>query len=78
MPPKRQFRPPKTEVGEKKYLEDCIPKDTRNATKWVQWKTWSAECGKCGVWKMLSVENTECGKCGVWKMCRKFQFSISI
>ena len=28
----------------------------------------SAECGKCGVWKMRSVENAECGKCGVWKM----------
>ena len=27
----------------------------------------SAECGKCGVWKMRSVENAECGKCGVWK-----------
>ena len=30
-------------------------------------------CGKCGVWKMKSVEiksveNVECGKCGVWKM----------
>ena len=38
----------------------------------------SAECGKCGVWKMRGVENAECGKCGVWKMSRKFQFSISI
>ena len=28
----------------------------------------SAECGKCGVWKMRSVENEECGKCEVWKM----------
>ena len=28
----------------------------------------SAECGKCGVWKIRSVENAECGKCGVWKM----------
>ena len=28
----------------------------------------SAECGKCGVWKMRGVENAECGKCGVWKM----------
>ena len=28
----------------------------------------SAECGKCGVWKVRSVENAECGKCGVWKM----------
>ena len=28
----------------------------------------SAECGKCGVWKMRSVENAECGKCGVWKV----------
>ena len=27
----------------------------------------SAECGKCGVWKMRSVANEECGKCGVWK-----------
>ena len=34
----------------------------------VRWKTRSAECGKCGVWKMRSVENEECGKCGVWKM----------
>ena len=23
----------------------------------------NAECGKCGVWKMLRVENAECGKC---------------
>ena len=43
----------------------------------------SAECGKCGVWKMRSVENeecenVECRKCGVWKMRRKFQFSILI
>ena len=30
--------------------------------KVVQWKTSSADCGKCGV----------------WKICRKFQFSISI
>ena len=28
----------------------------------------SAECGKCGVWKMRGVENAECGKRGVWKM----------
>ena len=28
----------------------------------------SAECGKCGVWKMRSVENAGCGKRGVWKM----------
>jgi len=28
----------------------------------------SAECGKCEVWKMRSVENAECRKCGVWKM----------
>ena len=28
----------------------------------------NAECGKCGVWKMLSVENAGCGKRGVWKM----------
>ena len=34
------------------------------------------ECGKCGVWKMRSVENgsvgnagnAECGKWGVWKV----------
>ena len=35
------------------------------------WKMWSVEnagCGKCGVWKMRSVENAECRKCGVWKM----------
>ena len=38
----------------------------------------SAECGKCGVWKMGSVENAGCGKCGVWKMRRKFQFSVSL
>ena len=24
-----------------------------------------SECGKCGVWKMRSVENAECRKCGV-------------
>ena len=35
MPPKRQFRPPKTEAQEKKDLEDCIPKASRNATKWA-------------------------------------------
>ena len=34
----------------------------------------NAECRKCGVWKMRSVENAECGKCGV----KKNQFSISI
>ena len=34
----------------------------------VRWKTWSAECGKWGVWKMKSVENEECRKRGVWKM----------
>ena len=28
----------------------------------------SAECGKCGVWKMQSVESAECGRCGVWKV----------
>ena len=35
----------------------------------VRWKTRSAECGvrsaecgKCGVWKMRSVENEECEK----------------
>ena len=28
----------------------------------------SAEFGKCGVWKVRSVESAECGKCGVWKM----------
>ena len=38
----------------------------------VQWKTRSAKCGKCGVWKMLGVENAECGK------CRKFQFQYEI
>ena len=27
----------------------------------------SAECGKCRVWKMRSVENAGCGKRGVWK-----------
>ena len=36
MPPKRTFRPPKTEEQEKKDLEDyCIPKATTNATKWA-------------------------------------------
>ena len=35
MPPKRQFRPPKTEEQERKDLEDCIPEVTRNATKWA-------------------------------------------
>ena len=24
-----------------------------------------AEYGRCGVWKMRSMENTKCGKCGV-------------
>ena len=28
----------------------------------------SAGCGKCGVWKMQSLENAGCGKCGMWKM----------
>ena len=28
----------------------------------------SVENGKCGVWKMRSVENEQCRKCGVWKM----------
>ena len=43
------------------------------------WSVENVECGKCGVWKMKSVqkcgvwkmwsvENKECGKCGVWKM----------
>ena len=36
--------PPKTEEQEKKDLEDCIPKATRNATKWAfkvfsEWQT---------------------------------------
>ena len=38
----------------------------------VRWNMRSAECGvrsaecrKCGVWKMRSVENAECRKCGV-------------
>ena len=35
----------------------------------VRWKTLSAECGKCRLWKIWSVESAE---------CRKFQFSISI
>ena len=48
---------------------------------WVRWimrSVENAECGKCGVWKMQSVENAECGvwkmrsvdyaECGVWKM----------
>ena len=37
-------------------------------TNQVKWKTRSAECGKCGVWKTRSVENAQCGKRGVWKM----------
>ena len=32
----------------------------------------SAEGGKCGVWKIWSVENSECGK------CRTFQFQYEI
>ena len=35
MPPKRRFRPPKTEEHEKKDLEDCIPKATRHGTEWA-------------------------------------------
>ena len=34
MPPKREFRPPKTEEEEKNTLEECIPKSTRSSTKW--------------------------------------------
>ena len=37
----------------------------------------SAKYGKCGVWKMRSMENVEYGKCGVWKMrsirCLQYQ-----
>lgn len=33
MPPKRRFRPPKTEEHEQKDLEDCIPKATRHGTE---------------------------------------------
>ena len=42
------------------------------------WSVENVECGKCGVWKMKSVENEErkmqsveneeCGKCRVLKM----------
>ncbi|XP_031573097.1 zinc finger MYM-type protein 4-like [Actinia tenebrosa] len=35
MPPKRQFRPPKSEEEERTTLEDCIPKSTRSSTKWA-------------------------------------------
>ena len=31
----------------------------------VRWKMRSAECGKCGVWKMRSVKNVGRGKCEV-------------
>ena len=34
------------------------PKGVRSAEYGVR----SAECGKCGVWKVRSVENAECGK----------------
>ena len=36
----------------------------------------SAECRKCGVWKMRCVENEECGKCGVLKKKSIFHFSF--
>ena len=35
MPPKRQFRPQKTEEEKRKRLEDCIRKVTSNAKKWT-------------------------------------------
>ncbi|CAB4003470.1 Hypothetical predicted protein [Paramuricea clavata] len=36
MPPKRRFRPPKSEQEEKQILEECIPpKSTRSSTKWA-------------------------------------------
>ena len=36
----------------------------------------NAECGKCGVWKMLSVENAGCGKC-VENFNFPFQYEIN-
>ena len=42
---------------------------------WKMRSVENAECGKCGVWKMRGVKNAECGKCGVWKLR---QFCISI
>ena len=35
------------------------------SVKYAECEVRSAECRKCGVWKMRSVENAECRKCGV-------------
>ena len=35
MPPKRQFRRPKSAEVEKNTMEECIPKSTRCSTKWA-------------------------------------------
>jgi len=34
MPPKREFRPPKSSEEEKNTLQESIPKSTRSSTKW--------------------------------------------
>ena len=35
MPPKREFRPPKSREEEKNTLQESIPKSTRSSTKWA-------------------------------------------
>ena len=35
IPPKRRFRPPKSEQEEKQILDECIPKSARSSTKWA-------------------------------------------
>lgn len=35
MPPKRVFREPKNAKDEKDYLDSCVPRATRYATKWA-------------------------------------------
>ena len=44
MPPKRRYRPPRSEEEEKEILDECIPKSIRSATKWAykvfsQWQS---------------------------------------
>ena len=44
MPPKRRYRPPRSEEEEKEILDECIPKSTGSATKWAykvfsQWQS---------------------------------------
>ena len=34
MPPRWEFRPPKSKEEEKNTLEECIPESTRSSTKW--------------------------------------------